>query len=244
MSATRYPVLSDTVPAGFCFQGFNTASWREILALMHVDVEGSDSITCSQTPPGPTLRDRPWLKLDSDNNPVRIYFYNAGLWLAYHPIPTGFCGLYLGTLASIVALDENADGAITPTATHGPFWERVTAANGKFLVGTGDITREVTGGTLTINPGDTGGQSEVSLTLAQMPGHKHAGNTGTLFIGPDSGYTQINIGGSNATTCYTDADLLWAGGDNDHVATGHENLPNYIGITVIRRTARKYYRGA
>lgn len=244
MSTVRVPIQSDTVPTGFCFNGFESSSWRELLALMYINHETSDAITCSQTAPGPTLRDRPWLKLDADDNPVRLYYYNGGMWLALHPVPVGLSMVYTGTLASISALDENADGAITPTTTHGPFWEQVTAANGRFMVGTGTITGEVSGATTTINPGSTGGLAELSLTLAQIPSHKHAGTTGTLFIGPASGFSQINIGGTSATTCYTDADLLWAGGDADGVAEASSNLPPYYGITIIRRTARKFYRGA
>lgn len=248
MSDVQIRVQSDTVPAGFCFNGFESASWREILALMYVNVPLSDDIIWSQTPPGPAYQDKAWGKLDASDYPVRIYRYAAGLWLALHPIPVGLSMVYTGSIASITALDENADGDITPTVTHGPFWERVTEFNGRFLIGTGTLSGE---GVTDVTPLATGGVHEVALALDEMPGHKHTpgASVGTLFSTGDAvpaGETAINIGGSPASQCYLSEDGLWQGGDTtaDRATVAHNNIPPYCGITVLRRTARKFYRGA
>lgn len=232
--STQLQVKSDTVPANFCFQGFNTSSWPELVGLLHVDTEDTDAITISQNPPAPSLRSKPWLKLDTDGKPLRIYYYVGGLWLARHPILSGLSMIYTGAVAGIPYL-ENLDGDITPTLTHGPFWEKLSNFDGRFLVGAGTIPDALT----VVTPLSQGGVGTVTLDITQIPAHKHSPNDGSsTFFGnnPTAYGTTFPMHGSSSTSGYFATETVGGG-------LAHSNVPPFCGLSVIRRTIREYMRG-
>lgn len=104
----------------------------------------------------------------------------------------------------------------------GTTWLRITNA---FLWAT------TAGGTI----GQTGGESEVTLTAGQIPAHTHTYQTPVWLVaeGNDGGFDGNQILGeeSTATSRYTRTSGSAGGG------AAHNNMPPYIQVSVWRRTA-------
>lgn len=102
-----------------------------------------------------------------------------------------------------------------PGNLFGGTWARIT---GRFLLAADDSSYKI---------GGTGGAATVTLTVAQMPKHKHYGvrryTNGTAGSGSTGSSTS-----SQSTDYYTDE----AGGDQ-----AHNNMPPYLVVYVWKRTA-------
>lgn len=230
------PVTLSTasVPAGYC-GGSVQEVWPYLVALLTAELAGSNyTFNFGPTTPAPDDQDKPWFRTDSDGNPDRLYVFSDGVWLAKHPIPAGAVWMYEGLEADIETFDDGEAGTIT--ATTGPMWEKVSAANGRFPVGPGTI------GTTSIGVGGTGGTHEHTLTLDNIPPHTH-GITGRPYTGtgnltPAKPIVDDDYGSSDLTSS-TDS----AGGTGTPAAAQAINtLPPYFGIWFIRKTARTHYR--
>lgn len=220
------PVRTNAVPENFCFRGFNSESWPELVSLLYVTQQSGEVFwNTGNDVPSPEDRIKPWFRFNSDGTPDRLYKWANGSWLSKHPIPPGIVVMWEGTEASIATLDDGENTALTEMT--GPFWERVTELNAKFPIGPGTLP----GGTV-LGIGDTGGVEEHTLTIAEMPAHTHSIKARLQNFEPDTD-SVIPVATSDNTTMPTEST---GGGD------AHTNMPPYRAIWFIRRTNRLYYR--
>jgi microcystin-dependent protein len=169
-----------------------------------------------------------------------IYIYDGG-WVSgasRFGVPSGTIVMWSGSIADI------------PTG-----WVLCNGGNGtpdlreRFVVGAGgdNTDSSVTGGPY--NPGDAGSNNhEVTLTIAQMPSHKHTGSTnsaGSHSHRYRTQYGSTTASGSNnqaATPLYHDS-TTGSSGSHSHTMnlnnTGgnqaHENRPPYYALCFIMK---------
>lgn len=226
--ALELPVQTSTVPANFCFEGFNSPSWLDIVALLHVTFPGNFSLfNYGSDIPSPSDRDKPWIRLNSDGTPDALYSYAMGAWLSKHPLPAGAVIMYEGTEASIDTFDGGEAGAIS--AIGGPFWQRVTEMDARMPIGPGTLPS-----TTVLNVGDTGGEEKHQLTVGELPKFTPTLNNGSQIWSNIGGVGNPSGGGTTGLVNITANQI-----GNDEA---HNNLPPYNAIWFIRRTARLYRR--
>ena len=125
-----------------------------------------------------------------------------------------------------------------PHDLFGGIWEQI---QGRFLIGTGEVGSNSTNywgtikGGFNMPPGETGGEENHTLTVNEMPSHRHTGlDIDNVYIfGWDNGtkpgtdwMRQLNQGNSTAnriTTGYT-------GGNGSH-----NNMPPYLAVYMWKR---------
>ena len=104
----------------------------------------------------------------------------------------------------------------SPAELFGGTWERIKDT---FLLASGDI----------YEPGTTGGESEVTLTINEMPSHNHTVK-GTVGAG---GYAEGVSFGNSATPGYTSyVGMAGVGGGKPH-----NNMPPYLAVYIWRKVA-------
>ena len=77
---------------------------------------------------------------------------------------------------------------------------------------------------------DTGGAEDVTLTIAQMPSHKHDTSVDNTKLFPSNGQTSINFGGAGGYPATTFTMSNTGGGQS------HENRPPYYALCYIMKT--------
>lgn len=102
-----------------------------------------------------------------------------------------------------------------PKDLFGGTWERIKDT---FLLACGD----------TYANGTTGGESEVTLTIDEMPRHTHTYTRSRLFYAEAAGQNAIGYG-SNAGTAIT------AGTNSTGGGLAHNNMPPYLAVYVWKR---------
>lgn len=107
---------------------------------------------------------------------------------------------------------------VSPARLFGGTWTRITNA---FLWAT------TSGGTI----GQTGGKSEVTLTLDEMPDHTHGIQVAYTGSGVNAAANMIRYNGD--ATSYIGTIYTYGAGKN----AAHNNMPPYIQVSVWRRTA-------
>lgn len=107
------------------------------------------------------------------------------------------------------------DGSFDPHAKWGGTWELLQDS---FLVGAGN----------TYTLGASGGEAEHTLTIDEMPSHKHG-----LRVGWASGSQYSVSYTSDKTSNYSDADFSASVGGSQP----HNNLPPYTAVNMWLRTA-------
>jgi microcystin-dependent protein len=241
--AIEIPITSATVPSPLdCV--VSNSNWQSLVSLLTATFPEDASIfNTGNSEPSPSRRAYPWFRFNSDGSPDRWYRYSMGAWLSLHPVAPGIVVMYEGTEASITTFDGGEAGVVT--AISGPMWEKVTSINGRFPVGPGTLPS-----TAIIGIGDTGGEEQHTLVESEIPKHSHLlaseGVTdSTVLSSPNqildrtvddnsfNSYQLYGKAGEEATVGKT-GDF---GGDGPHT-----NMPPYLGIWFIRKTARLYYR--
>ena len=107
-----------------------------------------------------------------------------------------------------------------PSEYFGGEWEKV---KGKFLLGADDETYKV---------GNTGGEIEHKLTVAEMPSHSHG------FNGVNDGASMSSQYGNYPIRMYQDKTINWSSGSGILNTGGnqpHNNMPPYIAVYIWRR---------
>lgn len=228
------------VPSSFCPSNIAT-DWPFLVKLLQASLAGDIIGTIiSETTPGVDDQDKPWLKLNADGTPDRIYRYANGYWLSKHPAFAGQLVIWEGAVADIPTLDGGEAGTVT--AISGPMWERVTELDGKFPLGVGTLA---VSGTV-VAEGASGGvdRQDVIVTVAQLPPHQHdlaveqKGNTvdteaGFLRVG---GSLEVEWSPNNSSR----AGWTRSEGDGDPIVL--DQMPPYYAVYFLRKTARQYYR--
>ena len=77
---------------------------------------------------------------------------------------------------------------------------------------------------------DTGGAEDVTLTIAQIPSHKHDTSVDNTKLFPSNGQTSINFGGAGGYPATTFTMSNTGGGQS------HENRPPYYALCYIMKT--------
>ena len=77
---------------------------------------------------------------------------------------------------------------------------------------------------------DTGGAENVTLSIAQMPNHKHDTTVDNAKLFPANGGTSINFGGAGGYPATTFTMSTTGGGG------AHENRPPYYALCYIMKT--------
>ena len=191
-------------------------------------------------------RDKLWVKTVG-GYPTKNFVYYTGKWVWPHEVQPGDgrAVIYTGTLASINTIDGGNTNAVS--LFDGPFWEVNSVFDAAFPVGVGNFAS----GTA-ITPGGTGGLEKVTLASNEIPEHIHDGKayirgTKTTTVTDPSGNSDYfyheNDGHTNsATHSYAEAgvqttELVGTSGES------HDNVPPFVGVYFISRTARQYYVG-
>lgn len=107
----------------------------------------------------------------------------------------------------------------SPSILFGGTWEQI---KDKFLLSSGD----------TYSNGSTGGEEKHTLTVNEMPSHRHSRRTSPLvFAERDSSKNEIISPASGSAKAVTK--------DSDYTGGGqaHNNMPPYLAVNVWKRTA-------
>lgn len=200
--------------------------------------EDFSGINYGPTEPDADSRDRPWFKTDGSGNPIGWFSWNGSAWTTIpvtasngatagrpaDPIEGQF---YFDTTIKVLLIYERSQwrtasgspgdvkevkaSSLADALTANPGWEEDEDSVGRFVVGVSD------GSGFTY--GETGGESEVTLTEAQLPSHTHSvpsGGNGLQADGNASNPAGI-VAGRNASTSGATG-----GGE------AHNNMPPYI----------------
>ena len=166
---------------------------------------------------------------NSGNNPIRV---DAGI--KYNPSTNRLtAGSYAGDGSALTGIEAFVTGMII-------LWSGAADAipsgfvlcdgnnntpnlSGKFVVG-----YDASNGDYDVN--DTGGAENVTLSIAQMPNHKHDTSVDNTNLFPSNGQTSINFGGAGGypATTFT---LSTPGG-----GLSQENRPPYYALCYIMKT--------
>ena len=166
---------------------------------------------------------------NSGNNPIRV---DAGI--KYNPSTNRLtAGSYAGDGSALTGIEAFVTGMII-------LWSGAADAipsgfvlcdgnnntpnlSGKFVVG-----YDASNGDYDVN--DTGGAENVTLTIAQMPNHKHDTSVDNTNLFPSNGQTSINFGGAGGYPATTFTMSTTGGGQS------HENRPPYYALCYIMKT--------
>ncbi len=257
------PIYPASLPPGYCFTTWPQFAIDLFNGAFGV-IPGSLGIGFNFGNSIPSVDDtnKPWIRANADGGMDKIYVYASGRWTSPHPIPASseVREIWVGTLADLYSFDggDGVDPTVTPpTSVLGSFWERDANFDARTIVGVG--TLPVSGTILAV--GDTGGLDAVKLALAEMFPHTHApqaeeqtGKPLNKIWGSDpnppsggGGVYPNNHGLASIGTVETPINTTLApmGGDTSVTppvdSKAHENMPPFVAVYVIKRTARIYY---
>lgn len=250
---TPLNLIAGKLEAGFCYK--NPQQLLDAFVAVITAYLPSNFNTFNQgTTPSEQNRDKPWFKVTADV-PDRWYWWNAteGKWVAPHPVPPSSAErrIYRGSVESLVTYDGGTAGTVGDAA--GPMWEVDSEMSGKFPFGVDtDVTlnRTVFG----TAPG-TAGAKTVALTSGEMRNHTHTlkpvvaadGLVDVCFqkeAGQNSTMEVAGVDPDNTLRFSTLNTILGLLKTNDaSLSDGHNNMPPFIGVYYIKRTARKFYVG-
>ena len=154
------------------------------------------------------------LDIPSDTKLDDYYLYIA----EYNAMIQDTINNYWKKIYPIGSIIETEDLDFDPNVEFGGTWERTL--KGKFPVGYDPDDNDFN------KIGKTGGEKEHTLTVGEMPRHRHNGEGGPIMIAGGSGRNQIG-NGPNAKYGFTDYQ-----GNNEP----HNNLPPY---EVVAKWVRK-----
>lgn len=251
------PIIPGTLPSGTCYP----STPQELINLLakyatvQLDVSGARYVISQTSTPSSTQRDFLWHNPDTG----RVLYYNSGIpaWVAKHRLAaSGYDRvLWVGTTTQLETYDGGAAGTVSSTG--GPMWEVDSVFAQRIPVGVG--TLPVSGTAVAVN--DTGGADRVSVTLS-MANIQHFHGTAWDFYLDDTALmlkrswtdsvshtrrgNDLNGSGVISDTSAVNSGIL---GTSNALTDGNaapsafnvDTMPPYVGVYVIRRTAREYY---
>jgi len=242
--ATTISITSQSVPTGFCFTNWNE-SWPILVSLLRaslgetsssggtVDLGTSGFINIGKSTPDQDDRDKPWLRINSNDSVDRWYWWDIGVsaWVWPHEVPPSDDRIYMFVgLDTAVATLDGGDALPTPiAATTGQFWEIYTPLQARFPVGVGTFPVSLTNVTRL----GTGGVDQYTLTTDQIPAHTHIIRNPYGSGGTAPGFEGTGNDAPGTYNLTTDVNVTLGSPVN--------NIPPYMGVYFIKRTARKFY---
>lgn len=227
------------LPAGYCF----TTPQRfalDIAAGLSGYLPGQfTTIIDSDSEPAVADRDKLWHKTIAGAPSGHIFKFFDGVWMARNlSEPAGDeRRIFIGTENDIWSYDGgNGDNPTVtpPTDATGAMWEKDAVFDFRMPLGAGTSPA----GTIVLS-GGTGGEETHLLTVAEIPAHQHS------EFCADSSADAIGGAGANrrtfglaSTTDGIDSNISTSsvGG-----GTAHNNMPPFVGVFFIKRTARIFY---
>lgn len=169
-----------------------------------------------------------------------LWVRTGGSWVAMHPQQAGSeRHIWVGTEANLWAYD-GGDGtdpiASPPTDTTGAMWQVDTQFAAIMPIGVGTLPA----GTV-IPQGGTGGEDVHTLLATEMPVHHHTVTQSVDLVLRGAADRDVVVPnwamGAEADSVYDTSDA----GGSAGATVPHQNMPPYLGVYFIKRTARKYY---
>jgi len=230
-------ISTASVPTDLCATNIQTL-WPILVGLLAAELSGDvATINVGSDTPAPDDQDKYWFRDNADGTPDRIYRFVDGAWVAKHSVAPGIITMYLGTEASIETLDGGEAGAITDRTK--PMWQKVSAFDARFPIGVGTLPS-----TTAVAVTGTGGEEKHTLLQEELPNveipTQSKRRTNVQDGGDATVYVPDTVTGSFAVDNPLRTEALNGDADTDTVA--HNNLPPYIGVFFIVKTARTYYR--
>lgn len=236
---SQVTITVSPLPESFCPTSFRDG-FIEAAQFLRADLSGTlNTFNFGPVTPTPENRDKPWLRTESTGAPDRFYVFYNGYWIAKHMMAPGSVIIYTGTEASITTFDSGEAGAVTDIS--GPFWEKLSALDAKFPIGKGTLA---SGTALAV--GDTGGEEKHTLSLLEMPRHRHNLDTRQKSTNNPNQATSLPIIDNDYNVGSILISTRAEGGDealtSDNHNQAHNTLPPYSVVLFIKRTARLYHR--
>lgn len=208
-------------------------------AVVAGDLKG---VIISNTPPGVNDQDKGWVKT-SGGVPTwpPIYVFSGGSWIAPHQFPqnSDIELLWKGTEASLVTFDGGDANPIGDAS--GAMWVVDHVCDGRAPMAPGVVPGK-TIAPLNINVGDLMGSAEIKQLANQVAGHIHNITGKDILTFPGSAPAK----GTSAGNSFSHVDVIPT--DSNIVAPATvqpmEIMTPVIGRFIIKRSARKYYKGA
>lgn len=225
-------ISASSIPVGACLP-LTDAQFQLLVSLMSGQADVSPNTYKGEAPPSDLTK--VWFKTIS-GVPDREYVFASGVWLAKHPIATGF-KMFAPAGTSSADIDTLDGGEVGPiTAFTGPMWEEDTDFAAKFPIGPGTLPSG-----LVLNEGDTGGEEKHGLTVPEIPPHFHAMLVTQTETG---GGNDVNRLRPNPTVADSAGNTGVTGGDTTtNLVVPHNTMPVYRVVWVVKKTARTHYRG-
>lgn len=110
----------------------------------------------------------------------------------------------------------------SPATLFGGEWERL---KDRFLLGAGD----------TYSNGQTGGEAEHTLSIEEIPSHRHKAN-GQRATSSTNG--PVVMRSATLSNAYTENEMFtdYEGGQSDGTTKAHNNMPPYLAVYMWKRT--------
>jgi|ERR1051326_4649288 hypothetical protein len=225
----------------YCFSSWNQLA-IDFVSRMTGYLPGTFALPVfGDATPGVDDRDKFWVRTIA-NRFDGIYTYDPtiALWTTkFYPEPDGGAKvqLYTGDPTLIPTLDGGSN--VPVTAYQGPFWAIATEFAARFPLGLGTLPSG-----LVIGDGTPGGEENHTLLLKEIPSHTH-----DVILPNDAPTGTKNAADQQSLTAPGPSPLYPAaaqptGGDPTttppNQTAPHNNMPPYVGVTFIRRTARIY----
>lgn len=238
------------LPPNYCWPG-SQQFYNDIVALLTGTVAGSP-VNVSVSPNPPADLTALWVKTVGGFM-EGIYLY-LGQWIRPHPCPPSgnerrlWRGLADGSIPNGIWSYDGGDGqdpaVVTPHDAIGAMWTIDTDFEFKMPIGVGTNSVAYNGLHTAINRNDTGGEEKHELVISEIPPHTHhLGSNGVATLPADGHVAQAGTGASVGQPGLTDTDSAGGDGSTPPVTIPHNNMPPYIGVYFIKRTARLYITG-